>query len=80
MSTASPHDIDDTAALLGAGRPACAGCRHRAADRHFLEQSIAGLTVFGSGFGASVADSRLCLLHDRLVSPTDTCGQFAPAL
>ncbi|HXZ06769.1 MAG TPA: hypothetical protein VEI25_01805 [Paraburkholderia sp.] len=80
MSTVSPHGIDDTAALLDACRPSCAGCRHRAADRHFLEQSIPGLTVFSSGFGASVATSRLCLVHDQLVSPDDTCGQFAPAV
>jgi hypothetical protein len=56
----------------------CASCRYRAADRHSLEQSIPGLAVFGSGFGASVADSRLCRLHDQLVSPDDACAQFEP--
>jgi hypothetical protein len=54
---------------------ACAP-RYRAEDRHSLEQSIPGLAVFSSGFGASVADSRLCRLHDQLVSPDDTCAQF----
>lgn len=29
----------------------CAACRLRADDRHSIEQSIAGLAVFGSGFG-----------------------------
>jgi hypothetical protein len=58
--------------------PCCAGCRYRADDRHSLEHSIPGLAVFSSGFGASVADSRLCRLHDQLVSPADTCAQFSP--
>jgi hypothetical protein len=61
-----------------AGAPRCASCRYRAEDRHSLEQSIAGLAVFGSGFGASVADSRLCRLHDQFVSPRDTCVRFEP--
>jgi hypothetical protein len=56
----------------------CASCRHRAEDRHSLEQSIPGLAVFSSGFGASVADSRLCCLHDQLVSPDDACTQYDP--
>ncbi|MBN3752854.1 hypothetical protein G3N95_07860 [Paraburkholderia sp. Tr-20389] len=61
-----------------ARRPCCADCRFRADDRHSLEQSIPGLVVFGSGFGASVADSRLCLVHDRLVASRDSCRAFAP--
>jgi len=77
VSTVS-RGIEDTAAFLAACRPCCAGCRHRADDRHSLEQSIPGLAVFGSGFGASVAASRLCRLHDQLVSPDDTCSQFTP--
>jgi hypothetical protein len=60
--------------------PHCASCRYRADDRHSLEQSIPGLAVFSSGFGASVAHSRLCRLHDQLVSPEDTCAQFSPTL
>ncbi|ACC72190.1 hypothetical protein PPMP20_25085 [Paraburkholderia phymatum] len=58
--------------------PRCADCRFRADDRHSLEQSIPGLVALGSGFGASVADSRLCLVHDRLVAPRDSCRAFAP--
>jgi hypothetical protein len=58
--------------------PRCAGCLYRADDRHSLEHSIPGLAVFSSGFGASVADSRLCRLHDQLVSPDDSCAQFSP--
>ncbi|MFD2060217.1 hypothetical protein [Paraburkholderia solisilvae] len=57
-------------------RPSCAGCRYRADDRHSIEQSIPGLAVFSSGFGASVATTRLCTLHDRFVSPDDACHQF----
>ncbi|MEM5365070.1 hypothetical protein V4C53_03370 [Paraburkholderia azotifigens] len=59
-------------------RPCCADCRFRADDRHSLEQSIPGLAVFSSGFGASIADSRLCLFHDQLVVPRDSCRAFAP--
>ncbi|MFC0693690.1 hypothetical protein [Paraburkholderia humisilvae] len=59
-------------------RPSCAGCRYRADDRHSIEQSIPGLAVFGSGFGASVAATRLCMRHDRFVSPDDACHQFTP--
>ncbi|HTH59412.1 MAG TPA: hypothetical protein VL689_04570 [Paraburkholderia sp.] len=54
----------------------CAHCAHRADDRHALEARVAGLVVFSSGFGASVAHSRLCMLHDQLVSPNDTCSAF----
>ncbi|HZZ03628.1 hypothetical protein [Paraburkholderia sp.] len=69
--------IADTAHARGdACAPRCASCRYRAEDRHSLEQSIPGLAVFSSGFGASVADSRLCRLHDQLVSPDDICAQF----
>lgn len=57
---------------------ACIDCAHRAEDRRVLEQGIAGLVIFGSGFGASVAASRLCRVHDRLVSPGDSCTQFLP--
>jgi hypothetical protein len=45
-----------------------------------LEQSLPGLTAFSSGFGASVADSRLCWLQDQLVSPDDVCARFEPVL
>ena len=57
--------------------PRCADCRYRADDRQALEQGIAGLIVLGSGFGESVAASRLCRLHDRLVSPEDRCVRFS---
>lgn len=70
---ASTADVLDEACA-----PRCASCRHRAEDRHSLERGIPGLTVLSSGFGASVADSRLCRLHDQLVSPDDVCTQFDP--
>jgi hypothetical protein len=74
--TGEPERAEGTAPALRACRPSCAGCRYRADDRDSLEQSIAGLVVFSSGFGASVAASRLCRLHDQFVSPDDTCSQF----
>ncbi|MGF6533511.1 hypothetical protein P3T20_004311 [Paraburkholderia sp. GAS206C] len=77
--TSPAEDRTETAErALRARRPSCAGCRYRADDRHTLEQSIPGLVVFSSGFGASVATSRLCRLHDQLVSLDDSCSQFAP--
>jgi hypothetical protein len=69
---------DDIHSQSDVRRPCCADCRFRADDRHSLEQSIPGLVVFSSGFGASVADSRLCLFHDQLVAPRDSCRAFAP--
>lgn len=60
-----------------AGRLArCGDCLHRDSDRAHIERAVAGLVVLGSGFGASVADSRLCLLHDQFVSPDDACPAF----
>ena len=58
--------------------PRCAGCRHRLDDRRMTEQRIAGLAVFGSAYGASIGASRLCVLHDRWVSPDDFCVRFSP--
>ncbi|WP_233833346.1 hypothetical protein [Paraburkholderia sp. ZP32-5] len=67
------------AACAAAARgPCCAACLHRVESRDALEQRIAGLTTLSSGFGASVADSRLCRLHDQLVSPGDYCARFEP--
>jgi hypothetical protein len=56
-----------------AGPHTCASCVHRDPSRAALESSIPGLSSLGSGFGASVGESRLCRLHDRLVSPGDAC-------
>ncbi|MFT4063224.1 hypothetical protein [Paraburkholderia sp.] len=66
-------------APAGADAPCCAACLHHVENRDALEQRIPGLVAFGSGFGASVADSRLCHLHDQLVSPRDCCERFEPA-
>jgi hypothetical protein len=43
-----------------------------------IEQRVAGLAVFGSAYGASIGGSRLCVLHDRWVSPNDFCVRFSP--
>jgi hypothetical protein len=56
----------------------CGACRHCEHDRHVLEAAIPGLISFGSGFGASVGETRLCRRHDRLISPNDSCGEFEP--
>lgn len=66
----------NAAAIPRAAR--CADCAHRERDAGRLERAIAGLTVFGSGYGSSVADSRLCVLRDQFVSPNDRCAAFSP--
>ena len=55
----------------------CADCRHRLDDRLAIERRVSGLAVFGSAYGASIGESRLCVLHDRLVSPDDRCARFS---
>ncbi|SAL40532.1 hypothetical protein AWB64_04315 [Caballeronia sordidicola] len=62
---------DNTATRL------CRNCRHREHDRAALEAMIPGLGSFGSAFGASLGESRLCRLRDQLVSPRDSCAQFS---
>lgn len=56
----------------------CENCRFRRDDRHAVEQQIPGLRSFGSAFGASMALSRLCDVHDAWVSPQDSCTSFSP--
>ncbi|WP_310632206.1 hypothetical protein [Paraburkholderia sp.] len=60
----------------GAQCVGCARCVHWADDRALLEARIAGLASFGSAYGASVGESRLCLRHDRLTQPADRCAVF----
>jgi hypothetical protein len=61
-----------------AGKARCGDCRHRLDARHALEKALPGWSSFGSADGATVADSRLCLMHDCWVSPDDGCGRFSP--
>jgi hypothetical protein len=56
----------------------CEHCRYRLDDQRKVEQYVAGLTSFGSAYGASIGDSRLCDLHDCWVSPADNCAGFQP--
>jgi hypothetical protein len=56
----------------------CEHCRHRLEDQRATEQRIAGLASFGSAYGASIASSRLCGVHDCWVSPQDGCASFMP--
>jgi hypothetical protein len=55
----------------------CEHCRHRLDDRRATEQRVAGLASLGSAYGASIATSRLCGVHDCWVSPQDGCSRFA---
>jgi hypothetical protein len=60
-----------------AGCAGCANCEHWAQARAVLEARIGGLASFGSAYGASVGESRLCVRLDRLTMPEDRCGAFA---
>ena len=55
---------------------ACATCAHFRSDPLDLENAIAGLRSFGSGFAAVRADDGLCLLHDRYLSATAHCARY----
>jgi hypothetical protein len=72
-------DAPDAAPAEWTAKRRCGGCRHRQSDRWAIEQQIPGLAVFGSAYGASIGASRLCVVHDRLVSPHDGCARFAAA-
>jgi hypothetical protein len=80
MSAAGTTTQPESAAssVVQAAEPSCAGCRHRLDDRRMIEQRVAGLAVFGSAYGASIGGSRLCVQHDRWVSPNDFCVRFSP--
>jgi hypothetical protein len=54
----------------------CSVCVHWLSECASLEAGIPGLISLGSGFGASVADARLCLVHDRLTGARDRCLSF----
>ncbi len=56
----------------------CAHCRHRLDDQRATELRVAGMASFGSAYGASIATSRLCGVHDCWVSPSDGCASYVP--
>lgn len=64
-------------AVDGVALPRCTDCIHRLDDRRAIEQKISGLATLGSAYGASIASSRLCLIHECLVSPEDRCVHFS---
>ncbi|WP_266183033.1 hypothetical protein [Dyella humicola] len=68
-------DVDATP--VGKLAASCERCVHRLEDQRAVEQRMPGLTSFGSAYGASIAASRLCMLHDCWVSPEDGCTQFS---
>ncbi|WP_038580066.1 hypothetical protein [Dyella japonica] len=56
----------------------CERCRFFRDDPRETEQRVPGLMSFGSAYGASIAASALCDVHDSWVSPGDSCGRFEP--
>ena len=77
---APPMVAANTLHLAQAVVSRCVDCHHRLADRQAIEQRVSGLAVFGSAYGASIGESGLCVLHDRLVSPDDHCARFSAAV
>jgi hypothetical protein len=61
------------------GTGVCAACRHASGSGAHFESMIPGLSVFGSGYGASVGDSLLCARRDCLVGPRDGCNAYEAA-
>jgi hypothetical protein len=57
----------------------CRNCRHFRNDPAYLETAFPGLTSLSSGYGAVRADDGVCLLHDRYLRATYSCGDFRPS-
>ncbi len=55
----------------------CRNCRHFRNDPAYLESAFPGLTSLSSGYGSVRADDGVCLLHDRYLRATYSCGSFA---
>jgi hypothetical protein len=56
----------------------CARCVHFDDDPSRFEAAFPGLTILSSGFGDSRGTTGLCLEHERLAQPWDTCEDFSP--
>jgi hypothetical protein len=54
----------------------CEHCRFRCDDPREIERRLPGMASFGSAYGASIAASALCEVHDAWVSPRDSCSKF----
>jgi len=54
----------------------CEHCRFRRDDPGEIERRLPGMASFGSAYGASIAASALCEVHDAWVSPGDSCSRF----
>jgi hypothetical protein len=56
----------------------CRDCRHFNNDAAFLENAFKGMTALSSAYGSTRSDDGLCLRHDRYLSASHYCGDFAP--
>ncbi len=57
-------------------RPRCAACTFFCSDPQELEERIAGLRSFGSGFASVRAGDGLCERHDRYLPASAHCSSF----
>jgi hypothetical protein len=56
----------------------CGACVHFENEPTRIEAMIPGLTAMGSARASVRADDGICGVHDRIVTPGDRCGRFAP--
>jgi hypothetical protein len=58
----------------------CGSCLHFRNDPAFLEASLPGLTVMGSGYASVVADDGICARHDRYLGARSSCADWRARL
>jgi len=57
----------------------CRACTHFRNEPAALEAAVTGLRSLASAYGSTRAEDGLCTRHDRHVSATAGCDDFAPA-
>jgi hypothetical protein len=55
----------------------CGNCAHFRNDPAFLESSFPGLTSFSSGYASVCSDDGVCARHDRYLTASSSCAEFA---
>ncbi len=56
----------------------CRSCRHFNNEPAYLEKTIAGLKVFGSGYSSVKKDDGICCVTERYLSGDNICRHYCP--
>ena len=56
----------------------CKSCRYFLDDSEVLERWFTGLTILSSAYGDTWGDQGVCLVHERLLTPTSSCSRYEP--